>query len=108
MSASQREADGAVIEGCRLPRGGTVTRLAGLWEGQCDVVGIRSPLIIRQVAAYAGGRCSLESSADVASTAVQQGVRSLQSEAGHLQVIKFRAQPVVHAMTLFASGGEPR
>jgi len=47
---SQWEANGVVIESCRLPGDGSVARLAGLREPPGDVVRIRGALKVFQVA----------------------------------------------------------
>ena len=50
----QWEADGVVVESCRLPGNGSVASLASLREAPCDVVRIRGALEIFQVAGSAG------------------------------------------------------
>lgn len=46
MRSGERKSDRAVIKGRRLPHGCVVAGLAGLREGQRDVIGIRALLIV--------------------------------------------------------------
>src|SRR5580700_9080251 len=55
MRTGEREARLGVIESCGLPSRGVVTRIAGLRESAGNVVGIRGPLEILQMARHAGG-----------------------------------------------------
>ena len=50
VRVGQREANGVVIESCRLPGNGSVARLAGLRETPGDVVRIGGALKVFQVA----------------------------------------------------------
>jgi hypothetical protein len=104
MCSGERESDRAVVEGRGLPRGCVVARLAGLREGQRDVIGICTFLIIGQMAAYAVCRSPLKSSSGVASATVERGVGTDQGKTRHLQVVELGSQPVVHPMALLAPG----
>ena len=106
VPAGEREPDRTMVKVGRLPGGSVVTRLAGLGEGQRSVIGIGCLLIIRQVAADTIRRRAFEFSAYVARVAVERRVRADQRKAGDLQVIKSGSEPIIHAMTLVASGGE--
>jgi len=46
MRSGERKSDRAVVKGRRLPRGCVVAGLAGLREGQRDVIGICTLLIV--------------------------------------------------------------
>ena len=107
VSPGQRElCECVVIEVRHIPRARVVTRLAGRWEARLRVRRIARLIEVRQVAAYAGGWCSRESSAHVARRAIQRGVRPGQSKPGELQMVELRAHPVVHGVALFTTTGQ--
>ena len=76
--------------------------LAGLRKACLGVGGIARLGEVRQMTTDAGRRRAGKLPAHVAGGAVQGGVRPRQWEAGELQVIKLRAQPIVHTVTLRA------
>jgi len=79
-----------------------VAILAGLWKGQRDVIWVRGLLKIRQVAAHAGRGRSRIFSTRMARCTVQSRVHASECKTRKLQVVKFRALPVVYRMTLLA------
>lgn len=108
VCAGQRKSHQAVIESRGLPRAGSVASLTGLWKVQRNVVWIRRPAEIRQVASHAIRRRAFEFPSDVASCALQRGVHSSQRKPGVFRVIKFHSKPVVHAVALVARSGKAR
>lgn len=56
MSASKREGRAVVIERCSSPACCGVAGIARRGEARRSVLGIGSPVVIRRVAAIAGGR----------------------------------------------------
>jgi len=97
-----------VIEVGGLPRGCSVAILTGLRQSEGDVVGIGSLLEIGHVTADAGRRRSLVFAAHVAGQAIETGVGSRQSKAGHFQMIEGGTQPGRDRVALLASGRESR
>lgn len=104
MRSGERKSDRAVVKGRRLPRRCVVAGLAGLREGQCNVIGIRTLLIVGQVAAHAVGGCAFKSPSGMASIAVERGMGAYQGKSSELKVIELGSEPIVHAMALFAAG----
>ena len=102
MTTREREADGIVIEIRRLPGAGGMALLASLGKAEGNVVGIACLLKIRQMAADARRRCALIPSTYVTGGAIQGGVHSGESEAGHFQMVEFRAEPGVNGVALLA------
>ena len=64
------------------------------------MVRIAGLLEIRKVTTDAGRRSTRVLPARVASSAIESGMHSGESEAGHLQVIEFRAQPGIDGVAL--------
>ncbi|SRR6266567_3095721 len=58
------------------------------------------------MARIAGGWGALEPVVEMAGDAVQGGVHAGEREAGHLEMIEFGPEPVVHGVAALASGGE--
>src|SRR6266567_1782430 len=58
------------------------------------------------MARIAGGWGALEPVVEMAGDAVQGGVHAGEREAGHLEMIEFGPEPVVHGEAALASGGE--
>jgi len=103
MRPGERKPYRAVVKGRRLPRRRVVAGLAGLREGQGNVIGIRAFLIVGQVTAHAVGKRALKSSPGMAGIAVQCGVGADQRKSSELQVVELGPQPIVHAMALLAA-----
>ena len=104
VSKRKREANGVVVEIRGLPGAGGVTHLACLRKIQRDVVGIVRLLIVREVAAAAGGGSTFESISRVAGGAVKACMHACQREAGELQVIEANSKPVIETVALLAGG----
>ena len=101
VRAGERElGERVVVERGRVPRRSVVTALTGLGKARLHVRWIAGLVEVRQVAADAGGRSPGIFSADVASGAVQGGVRSSERKAGELEMVELGAHPVVHAVAL--------
>lgn len=83
-----------------------MARAAIVREVRRDVTGIGCSIEIRGVAAVAVHRESLEFPADVARNTVEFCVHAGQCEACDRRVIEGSAEPVVRAVTRFASCGE--
>ncbi len=107
MRSGQREVHQRVIEGRRLPGDRGVALLASLGEVSRDVIGVRGPLKIFQVARYAGGAGQVVVVVDVAIHALsgRHGVSSRQGES-HRRVIELGVQPVIESVTGFAGRRE--
>ena len=95
-----------MVESRSHPARGRVARAAIVREVCRDVTGIGCSIEIRRVAAVAVHRQSLEFPADVARNTVEFCVHAGQCEACDRRVIEGSAQPVVRAVTRFASCGE--
>jgi hypothetical protein len=106
MRPGERKPYRAVVKGRRLPRGRVVAGLAGLREGQRDVIGICTFLIVGQMAAHAVGGSALKSSPGMAGIAVQCGVGAYQSKSGEFEMVELGPEPVVHGVALVAAGRE--
>src|ERR1700757_3684423 len=106
MSPGQRKTRVVVIERRRRPACDGMTDLALLRESPLHVVGIRSPLIILQMAGDARGTSQIEVIAPVALGALQVRVSTCQREA-HRVVIEACRLPSRGAMALLAGLGQP-
>ncbi len=104
MRSGERKSYRAVVKSRRLPRGCVVAGLAGLGEGQRDVIGIRALLIVGQMTAHAVGGRAFKSSSRMAGIAVERGVGADQGKSRELQVVELGPEPVVHAVALLAAG----
>ena len=103
VCAGQRELrESIVIERRRIPSAGGVASLASRREAGLRMRRIVGFVEVRHVAAVAGGRRVVEFPSCVAGSTIQRGVCARQREAGEFQVIKLRANPIVHRMALFA------
>ena len=107
VRVGQREANGVVVESCRLPSNGSVARLAGLRETPCNVVRIRSALEIFQMA---GSACRAGQVVVVVDMAIEAytgriGVPIREREADACMV-EFCVQPRVCSVAIFARRGE--
>ncbi len=107
MRIGQWEADGVVVESCRLPGNGSVASLASLREAPCDVVRIRGALEIFQVAGSAGraGQVVVVVDMTIEAYAGRIGVRIREREADACMV-EFCVQPGVCPVAIFARRGE--
>lgn len=106
VRAGQRKSDKVVIESRWNPGRSRMARLAGLGKIESYVIRICRLLKVRQMAANAGRRRSLELSADMALCARQRGVNAGKRESRVLQVIEADAVPVVHVVALLAGSGK--
>jgi hypothetical protein len=107
MRSRQRELrEFVVIEHGASPGRSVVAGGAVPGEASLNVIGIRGPVVILDVAAITIRRCSRKVSADVTGSALQVGVRSRQREACEFQVIKLRAKPSVRGVAALAGRGE--
>lgn len=95
-----------VIESRRVPRAAVVAGLTCRRETGLRMRGIVRLVEVGEVAAHAACGRGVELSARVAGTAIQVRVRSDQGEPGELQVVEFRAHPVVHRVALLAGRRE--
>lgn len=96
-----------MIESRGIPGAGVMASLTSGREAGLRVRRIAGLIEIGEMAADAGGRCSRKLSADVAGVAIQSRVRPGQRKIRRRpRMIKLRTQPVVHAVTLLAPGGE--
>jgi len=109
VRALQREfREGVVIEGRWIPRRGVVASLAGGRESRLRVRRIIGLVEVGHVTADASSWCPVELSSQVASAAIQVGVRACQRKMRRRvrSMVELRAHPVVHAVALFTSGGQ--
>jgi len=109
VRALQREfREGVVIEGRWIPRRGIVASLAGGRESRLRVRRIIGLVEVGHVTADASSWCPVELSSQVASAAIQVGVRACQRKMRRRvrSMVELRAHPVVHAVALFTSGGQ--
>lgn len=98
-----------MIERDLRPGNSVMALLARLRETGLCMVRIRRAVEVFLMTSYAVRRCALEFSAEMACGTFESGVSASQREASHLQVIKARAEPGVHArMALGARGGKSR
>ena len=107
VQSRQLKSGGAVIEGCVQPCAGTVALLTSLREIRRDVIRIRRPLEVLQVASHAGGTRQIVVVIDVAIGALarRHGMESRQCESGS-RVIERAIGPSHRVMTLQAGRGE--
>ncbi len=106
VCSGERKSHQRVIERSRRPGGRGVAGLAGLREVSGHVVRIGGLLIIGQMATRASCRSPFKPSADMASRAVERGVRPGQGEAGGRQMVKLRPKPTIHTVAILTGGGE--
>ena len=88
MRTRDREAHGGVIEGCGLPRGRAVTVLTGLREGQRNVIRVGCFAELCHMAPSTGGGGPLVLTAQVATRAIERGVRSGEGVARDFQMVE--------------------
>ena len=93
-----------MVEGCRLPGNGSVAGLAVLRKSSRDVIRIRSPLEIFQMARSASraGQVVVVVDMAVEANAGRIGVRIRERET-HACMIEFRIQPGIRSVASFAS-----
>jgi len=101
VGARQRESRGGVIEARVAPIGGAVALFASLRHVRLHVIGLRSALVVVQVAGHAGRVRQVVVVIDVALRTLQRRVRTGQRETGAVMV-ESRIQPRSSGMTLFA------
>ena len=104
VRAREREVDAAVVEAGRCPACSCMARFASLRKPARDVVGIRGPLEVFQVARHAG---RLIQSVVIVNVAIGAGsrrhcVQSGQRESGAV-VVECRVQPTAGGVAGFAS-----
>ena len=107
MQPGERESSFIVIECRAYPAAGGVTGFARLGESAGNVVGIRSPLEILEVARHASSAVQSVVAADVAIGALSRRIRvqSSQGKAGG-GVIKLAIGPLHDVMALLTGCGE--
>ena len=108
VRAGERKSNGVVIEISGLPCRCIMAILASLRKPKPDVVGVGCFLKVRHVTTDAIRRRALVPASQVAGRAVQTGVGSRQSEAGHFQMVERGAKPGCNRVALLATGREPR
>ena len=106
MRAGQREAAQIVIE-CRvLPTCSGVAAIACGGELTGQMVGVRGPIVVGQVAPAALHRQGGREAAGMTLHAFQTGVRSRQGERRELCVVELRAEPDIYAVAGLAGDRE--
>ena len=83
-----------------------MARLAGRRKACLRVRGIVGLVEVCQVAAHAGCGRPRKLSTHVTGGAIEIGVGSRKGKSGELEMVELCAHPVVHRVTLFASGGQ--
>jgi len=95
-----------VIKRCVEPVGCRVACGAVLRQAKLNVRRIIRPGEVRAVAPIAACRCSFVDIVDMTCDAGESRVRSGQRVSGVLEVVELRAEPTVHGVAAFATGGK--
>lgn len=106
VRARQRPARHGVVKVHVHPRSGVVAGGATGGKAGINVIGITGCGPVLSVAAQAIHGRSLEAPAGVTGVAIQGGMHASKRKPGEAQMVEFRPEPGIHAVTFLAGSGK--